>query len=225
MAAVARGDAAPVDQRAPGRRDRPRSQPVASCGAKRVHPVDRRRGGTTTRGSRRSSSSPRSPAGATTASATVSGSVEVALVGPVLDLDVHHAVGRRRRGPRRAAAAMAGSSLGAGASTMRRPSGRTASWCTTPAPSAVRRTSSSTPSAPHRDRAGEGRDGVLGVERPTRPGGRGRGMAKASFLTPEKVLAGVSGSGGTVSNAAARACLRRNGTATACEARHKIPTS
>ena len=46
-------------------------------------------------------------------------------------------------------------------STIARPSGRRASWCTTTAPSAVRRASSSMPAAPMRTAAGERLPGVL----------------------------------------------------------------
>ena len=74
------------------------------------------------------------------------GRVEVGIGRIVLDLDVdaHPGAGVERRVETRD---VSGSSR-AGVSRIARPSARRASWCTTSRPSAVRRTSSSTPSAP-----------------------------------------------------------------------------
>ena len=141
--------AARVD-RAPSRvLDEPEQPGGGQARAPARAPGRRWAGGSTRRGrARRRARRACRRAASTTPSATRSAGSKSLVVGPVLDLDVHDAsgragvegggeVGHRRRAGRRPAV-----------STTARPSGSVASWWTASAPSAVRRTSSSTPSAP-----------------------------------------------------------------------------
>ena len=99
--------------------------------------------------------------------------------GETLHLDVHEAVPRTRRAPRRASASTGTAArISANGRSASRPSpSARASWWTTSTPSAVRRTSSSTPSAPSSRARDEGVDGVLGRTAGTPRDGRERAVA------------------------------------------------